>query len=264
MAGSSDQDRVRCHPGSFIIQPPRHSFLSHPPPLLSSHTPPTLLLFPLLLSHLNPLTPLLRHFFPYAVGFFSTLSDIRPIIIAEVCMTKFFPLALKKSSFAILRPPASLILILSLYLVLFTTGFFPLVFPVFLHTTSRSQRSLFIFTTFIYHAFLLSLFQHLLFFNWFLSFFRSSFHRSLVLPILFISFVLVCNVISLCSNAFVIAMSFTYKYIYAHLHNPTTQTGAKSQKKKRRRRDRSSILFLWVGLAEVKPGSPADAVLRRR
>lgn len=55
------------------------------------------------------------------------LPDLHPIII--VCMTKFFPLALKKPLFTILGlPPRALfILILSFYLVLFLIGFFPLV-----------------------------------------------------------------------------------------------------------------------------------------
>lgn len=60
-------------------------------------------------------------------------------------------------------PRALFILILSFYLVLFLIGFFPLVFPFFLHITPRSQRSLFISIIF--------------------PFSRSSFHRPITLLI---------------------------------------------------------------------------------
>lgn len=166
-------------------------------PLSYSHTPSTLLL----LSSFSPSSPssyvITRSRHSYAISsltlsFFHRwpLADLHPIITTEVCMTTFLPCF---EEILPCPPPSGLHLVYAksvvFYLVSFPIGFSLLCFSFFFHTA----HSLFIFIVSTCHTSRLPVLTFSLYPNISCSSIdsfppsRSTFHRSFILPFLFIS-----------------------------------------------------------------------------
>lgn len=181
-------------------------------------------------------------------------------------MTKFFLLALKKSPLAIHRPRPTYP---NLVLFGFISYWF---FPPCVFSLSSYHASISTLAVYLYYLHLPRFPPHPLSLS-------LSIPASLILQLvpfffltpvftarslsLFLSSFLslafgVCNVISLYSKAFVIALSFTYKYIYA-----STQTRNPARNLEEKTKERQRFYIILLGLAEVKLRS-LDTVFQRR